>query len=243
MLDIKATVYGIEEMINKSNIFWCHENAEQLEYDNQSLVINGECPVYQLYSGITKACFIFDNTDYVIKCSFEGGIATRYNDETEDYEEREIFFRDSEIYVEDPVFDECAIYEDFENNELNFLLAETKLVELKGLSKTYCVSEIIIPAEDYNFKAKERKDETIIKNADLLYKYASGPKFEWMYDVVEAYGFEKAKDFFKYAGRNYNFLHDLHCGNYGYNKNDEPKILDFGGATAVSYLNYQDDYY
>lgn len=61
---------------------------------------------------------------------------------------------------------------------------------------------------------------------DIYEKYENPFSEEWTEDCIELYGEEKFIDLLKYLST---YQCDMHSGNYGWDKNGLPKILDYSG--------------
>lgn len=200
-------------------------------YYQVSRVYSG--PFY-ISNGVSKVVIVFDNEPFVIKIPFNGMVEYEwvYDEEADDGD----YDYDNPIFEEfdgadapdnsDYCWDEVIRIEKAEEAGYGDLFPDTEfLTEFDG-HRFYIQEKVKLVGRTYPTEISEHSREV---SESMDPRYQSGTDL-WRAVIVELYGEDFWKNFvdWDYFG-NMGILTDMHSGNYGYDEEGRPVILDASG--------------
>lgn len=220
--------FGIFDELDYDDPFEFIEFLEDLRKIEPNVVVE---------TGATK-CVILLDSNMVIKIPMSGRylVVDRDYDEDEDYEYEFKYYSGANDTKEENggypgfCYDYCAneLYKYIKAVEDGFgeFFAETMLYKNKS-GKNFYLQEKIITFDNYE-NSLEHSEKSKRTYESLNRSLKSVADSDWMQNVIDYYGVNKALAFFEYIYEN-QIDRDLHLGNLGYRKNGAPVLFDIAG--------------
>ena len=204
----------------------CNEFYTDYISDQIGRVYSGD---FSIENGVSKAVIVLYDEDFVIKIPFNGMLRYEWNDEEDDYD------------YDNPQFDyftgaNAPDETDYCWNEV----LSIEMAEMMGYGQLFPATEFIMEHEGRRFYMQEKvrlvfsyqptfSQDSRTKAEDMEPCYQCGTT-DWRAAVVEYYGEEFWTKFVEWDHScKASMLSDMHSGNYGYNMDGHPVILDVSG--------------
>lgn len=198
----------------------------------------------EVYFGVSKLVIVLPDCSQVIKVPFNGNwyYGERYNEETDEWEAEEEVFTHFE-YANDLNCEDARDWDYCENELIKYENAVEEgyadlfpVTTFYGYIQTKCAGDYPIYLQDKCTifdDVKKEKEHTPSENAKSIYnsnkdKYRACVNNNWIMELIDAYGEEKAEAMLNYIHREY-LDEDLHNGNIGYNSCGFPVLVDWAG--------------
>lgn len=194
------------------------ENEDDEWTINKKIVKAGyDIHKFSIYSGASKFCLVFKDTDFVLKWAREDEFHT-YNEAVKEAE----IYENAKCVGLECFFPKTKIFGEF--NGIIFVAQEKIDFSVIHVPKTKDAKyDRIVRTTTNHIKDKMQKqfDEACSNN-----KHARVLNKRWAGMVLSLYGKRKAKQLCQFIIKHQ--INDLHSDNLGY-KNDRPIIFDFSG--------------
>ena len=184
-------------------------------------------------NGVSKIALVSDTLDYVLKVPMLGRFYERYDDNTQDdedkyYSEFEEFQYGSGAFHNDYCQKEVDIYWCAVEHGVDMLFAKTEFFDVLNCGLTVYKQPRVVPYNDSETKTASPAALATVKSNDN-YKYAPCCE-EWKALVIDFYGQEILDKFLDFIDNICpEVREDLHRGNYGYTLDGRPILLDYSG--------------
>ena len=181
--------------------------------------------------GVSKAVFIFNNLNFVIKIPFNGSWECEYGLDKDSDRVVEISRDWYDFITEDYCEKELSKYTKAKEKGLEIFFAAVDNFTLSENRKPIYIQEKVIPFYEYE---KENKI-SITEEHEMLARrlrcdFHSRLFDSWIAAAIKYYGFDLTKKFLSFIEKeDYEIGADLHSGNYGFRENGTPCLLDYSG--------------
>lgn len=236
MLLLEDKIAKIVDLLDIPSQMGCYEvddYSQQVDDIDYDLVCTHKLNV-SVYHGVSKMAIVPNDSKYVVKVPFNGSWYTEeyYDEDTDTYEySEEASFK--EFWNANDIDADGANHWDYCENELikyeraadagfEMFLAETRFYGYKENHPIYLQEKVI---EFFNYRSRRSASDDSRKKASSLDCCVTP---DWLALAIDWYGYEKVKDFFKFA-KEQKMDRDLHGGNIGFTENGRPVLLDWAG--------------
>lgn len=185
--------------------------------------------------GVSKAVFIFNNLNFVIKIPFNGSWECDYDFDKDSERIIEISRYWYNFMTEDYCEKELSKYTKAKEKGLEVFFAAIDNFTLSENRKPIYIQEKVIPFYEYE-KENEifitEEHETLAKK--LRCNFRSRLFDKWIAAAIKYYGFDLTEKFLSFVEKeDCEIGADLHTENYGFRENGTPCLLDYSGWEEV----------
>lgn len=209
--------------------FGCYSESEGLtpatdEYVNKVFDLAKEFNIELDYAyGVSQLCFIVKGAKEVIKVGFNGMM-----DEWDDYDyENEESNWKEEFNSFD--FDYCSkayeIYNSAYEEGLEMFFAEYKVLGVTFTKDTIWTQTFVTPVSKGSESSRKASEDSLKKAESMSNEKYIPFNNDWLALAIDLYGERKVERLLAFLEDGE--IHDFHSGNYGYDLEGFPKLLDY----------------
>lgn len=173
--------------------------------------------------GVSQLCFIIKGANEVIKVGFNGMM-----DEWDDYD----YEKDESNWKEEfnPFdFDYCSkayeIYDAAYEEGLEMFFAEYKVLGVTFTNDTLWTQTFVTPISANSESSRKASEDSLKKAQSMSHEKYIPFNNDWLALAIDLYGERKVERLLAFLEDGN--IHDFHSGNYGYDREGFPKLLDY----------------